>query len=169
MAYTDLTTLHDPQAGAYPPATWGDAVATNDAYFYAQSLGSEAAWTSYTPTWSGTIGNGTITGRYRKLGRLVHFYVRVVWGGTTSHAAATQTLTLPFTAATPGSGFIGPIGVTGQRDISAGANSCRWLTLTDTTHATAVDSAGIAITNTVPFTWADTDEWFISGTYEATS
>lgn len=47
------------------------------------------AWTSYTPTWTSTvtnptIGNGTLTGAYRQLGKTVDVRIRLVWGSTTT-------------------------------------------------------------------------------------
>jgi len=47
------------------------------------------AWTTYTPTWSvylGTtsIGNGSITGSYVVLNKLVFGRVKLTWGSTTS-------------------------------------------------------------------------------------
>ncbi len=50
----------------------------------------EAAWTAYTPNWSisaGTapsVGNGTLAGRWKQIGKLVVFHLRVVVGSTTS-------------------------------------------------------------------------------------
>ncbi|MFD5975573.1 hypothetical protein [Streptomyces bacillaris] len=63
-----------------------------------------AAWTAYTPTWasSGTqpsLGNGTLAGRYMKIGRTVEVYIALTWGSTTTPGTAGYTLSLPFQAA----------------------------------------------------------------------
>jgi len=68
------------------------------------------AWDTYTPTFSGaagtfTLGNGTVGGRSRKLGRIVHFIAWHVCGSTTSKSVATADkwrCTLPYTAASTG-------------------------------------------------------------------
>jgi len=51
------------------------------------------AWTTYTPTWSvfnGTtsIGNGSITGSYVVLNKLVFGRIKLTWGSTTSTSGA---------------------------------------------------------------------------------
>jgi hypothetical protein len=52
------------------------------------------AWTDYTPTWiaesGGTpaVNNGTLTGRYLKTGRTVHFLTKLTVGSTTTFGNA---------------------------------------------------------------------------------
>ena len=47
-------------------------------------------WTSFTPSWTAetgtnpSIGNGTLEGKYYKVGRAVHVFVRLIWGSTTA-------------------------------------------------------------------------------------
>lgn len=59
-------------------------------------------WVSYTPTWATSggapsIGNGTLTGRYRILSpKTVIFQVFLTFGSTTSGGSGTFTFTLPF-------------------------------------------------------------------------
>lgn len=49
-----------------------------------------AAWTSYTPNWlaeggaAPTLGNGSIVGRYLKVGRTVDWVLQLTWGSTTA-------------------------------------------------------------------------------------
>ncbi|MFG3426131.1 hypothetical protein [Streptomyces californicus] len=61
-------------------------------------------WTSYTPSWtsSGTapvIGNGSIGGRYMKVGRTVHVFIALTWGSTTTPGSGNLSLGLPVAAA----------------------------------------------------------------------
>lgn len=48
-----------------------------------------SAWTSYSVTFSSSsgdaplIGNGVVTGRYRRSGSTLHFFVNLLWGSTT--------------------------------------------------------------------------------------
>lgn len=49
-----------------------------------------AAWTAYTPTWTASagtpaIGNGTLTGEYRRLGKTVDCHVTLTAGSTTTY------------------------------------------------------------------------------------
>jgi len=51
------------------------------------------AWTAYTPTWASSagsvaIGNGTLSGRYRKVGKTVDFVVALTAGSTTTYGTA---------------------------------------------------------------------------------
>ncbi len=61
---------------------------------------ASAQWLTFTPTWSSTgvapaIGDGVLTGRYVKLGRIVH--VRMFWkaGSTSTFGNGVYTFTLP--------------------------------------------------------------------------
>ena len=67
-------------------------------------------WTSYTPAWTAytgtpSLGNGTITGRYCKVGKMVIATVSLTFGSTTS-AAGTSTwyISLPIMSAGLGHG-----------------------------------------------------------------
>lgn len=62
---------------------------------------TNAAPTSYTPTWGGiTLGNGTSSGGYTLLGPLCFFYAYLRIGSTTTRAATQLSATLPVTART---------------------------------------------------------------------
>ena len=82
--------------GATAIETLGDAIDT--------STGTGLlAWTTYTPTLSGTgwsIGNGTLTGRSAKLGKIVCAEIMLTFGSTTVAGSAVPTVTLPHTANT---------------------------------------------------------------------
>lgn len=70
------------------------------------------AWTDYTPSWiaetGGTpaVGNGTLTGRYLKVGRTVDFLIRLTVGSTTTfgNTNANWAFGLPFA---PAATFVG--------------------------------------------------------------
>lgn len=54
------------------------------------------AWTSFNPAWTGTIGNGTVTAYYKRIGKTVHFWIQIVGGSTTVWGVTSTNLTLPF-------------------------------------------------------------------------
>ncbi|ARF75675.1 hypothetical protein B7C62_28035 [Kitasatospora albolonga] len=69
-------------------------------------------WTAYTPAWtsSGTnpaLGNGSITGRYMKIGRTVHVSILLVGGSTTTWGTGAYSIAAPFTSANIGVAFVG--------------------------------------------------------------
>jgi hypothetical protein len=134
-------------------------------------------WTSYTPTLGGTgwaLGSGSINGYYSKIGRVVNFQIRVVFGAGATFGAGRPTLTLPVTARST-SGNIDFVTDIAYEDASAGARysgtaECStsaldlfvWNSSTTYLSITGLSSA-------IPMTWAANDIIFVSGTYESAS
>lgn len=127
-----------------------------------------AAWTSYTPTFSGvTVGNGTNSSAYVKVGKLVCFRASFTLGST-SAVTGQLGVTLPFTARVDnagvfsgyfldsGSGWSLPFLVTGTTTITLYAS------LASGTYVTAA-----ATSSTIPFTWSTNDIITVGGVYEA--
>lgn len=61
------------------------------------------AWTAYTPTITAdgggfSLGNGTISGRYKQLGKTVYFHVKFIYGSTTNPGSGHWNFSLPVTA-----------------------------------------------------------------------
>lgn len=59
-----------------------------------------APWASYTPTWTNssanpTVGDATLTGRYRRHGTLLVWQARIVVGSTTTPGSGDIRLSLP--------------------------------------------------------------------------
>lgn len=79
-----------------------EALATDaDTVIQALKDALEAPWTEYTPDWTTdlidpTIGNGTLIGRYRKIGRTVDMVAQCVVGSTTNVGQGYYALSLPF-------------------------------------------------------------------------
>jgi hypothetical protein len=134
------------------------------------------AFTTYTPTWttsagSPAIGNGTLTGKYARVGKLVDFRIELVVGTTTTFgtAGATWRFALPVT----------PVSTQRHRfsDATAYNNGVadypvafRWITggpyLEVVCHATTAGNPDRIVTDTVPFTWGSTDVLMVQGRYE---
>lgn len=82
------------------------------------------AWTSWTMAWTAattnpTIGNGTITGRYIQLGKLVVATARISQGTTTSFGSGAYSFSLPVASQSTNSFLRGqPVG--GYNDLGAG-------------------------------------------------
>lgn len=123
------------------------------------------AWSAFTPTWSGTLGNGTLSCSYTKIGRTIVARYLLTWGSTTSHAAAAQTFTLPTTAANAGQG----LGTCRIFDSSASANFARHTYMNTTNQIAFISEAGAFVTNLVPMTWATSDVLSATITYESAS
>ena len=57
------------------------------------------AWTAYTPTATNfTVGDGTLSGRYARIDKLIHIRISFVAGAATTYTASGMTLTLPVAA-----------------------------------------------------------------------
>lgn len=113
-------------------------------------------WQSFTPSYTGLYGNGTLDARYKKIGRTVHMFVHLTFGSTTT---------------TGNFGF--PTGVVGSRNV--GTAVCRDVSAAATSTLLAMQSSNIiqirgsagAISSTSPFTWATGDEIAFQMTYES--
>lgn len=72
----------------------------NDNYLKGRTDVYDAAWSSYTPTWSNvTVGNGTNVGKYLQIGKTVLFKASFTFGTTSSAASSPISVSLPVTAA----------------------------------------------------------------------
>jgi hypothetical protein len=100
----------------FAPRTWvvGEVVsaATMNQEIRDQFNTMFAAWTSYTPAWTASttapvLGNGTIAGRYMKIGRTVICHINLVTGSTTTYGAGNYSFSLPVQAANAGASIVG--------------------------------------------------------------
>jgi hypothetical protein len=134
------------------------------------------AWTAYTPTITAdgggfSLGNGTASGRYKQLGKTVHFYAKLVYGSTTSPGSGHWNFSLPvqaqssnftFSAAILDSGaaWYGGIG----NGNYTGSTTSFAVNVTSPNHNVA---SWVVVGNGGPFTWGDADNITISGSYES--
>lgn len=128
----------------------------------------DIAWSDYTPTFSNfTLGNGTVTGKYFRIGRLVHFIVQVTLGSTSSVSATGGIqASLPVAYASTarfhgtarmavGSTFMGTL-------IGSGGNAVMYVNNVSGTYETVT-----LTTNAIPGTWATNHTFLMQGTYES--
>lgn len=127
-----------------------------------------ADWASYTPSLSGlTIGDGTLTGAFVRIGDTVLFRVSIVFGSTTA-ITGNVTVGLPTTAAS--AAFVS----TGMLEDSGSARYVAFTFATTTgVEIYPLDTSGTygrlnnVLSATVPFTWTTGDFIRLSGAYEA--
>ena len=127
-----------------------------------------AAWTSFTPSWSNvTVGNGTNTGGYIRVGKLVSYWAKFVLGST-SAITATPVLTLPVAAKSSQIGC--------HNGLFEDSGTGYFLIMPRVAGPTVECYAGGAggtyvganvLNATVPFTWTTNDIIWISGIYES--
>jgi hypothetical protein len=131
------------------------------------------AWDTWTSTLTNlTIGNGTVSAKYKKVGRTVDFTLSIN-AGTTTSITGSFSFSLPVTAASItatknfiASGRMEDSGVNGYIIFSE-------LTTTTTSAVFVVGAGGsyaniAALTGTVPYnSFGNGDSIFLSGSYEA--
>lgn len=118
---------------------------------------------AYTPTWTnGTIGNGTLTGRYRQDGGLVWVDISVTMGSTSTFGAGSVwAFSLPMTAAgTTGQVFAAHILDSGTAFYIGAA-----VPASTTTISIYTNGASSGVTSAVPMTWAQNDVLRITGSF----
>lgn len=157
------------------PATWVAGIPTvanfnNRIRDQFNALGD--AWASYSPAWTASttnpvIGNGTLNGFYREIGKTIDYRIELTVGSTTTFGSGSYRMSLPTAARAAITSLAQPMGNAGLGDTSASARYLRTAVYLTTTTVFLADEAGTAWTPTVPFTLANGDFVIIYGTYEA--
>lgn len=155
----------DLPAGGYPRAEQVEAILDQISSLTAPG------WTTFAPVWtagggSPAIGNGTLTGRYRRPNGsdLILAVYRFVVGSTTVFGTTFQAFSLPVTAsATSVNEATGPCIFLDSSAGSSITGNCRIFT---STTIVMNASAGGSVTSIVPITWAAPDEMRMSIWYE---
>jgi hypothetical protein len=132
-----------------------------------------AAWETYTPTFTTTgtapaLGNGTLTGRYCRINKLVVAQIFFAYGSTTTSGTGSFLFSLPLTNTTTLDAFF-PIGYGYMLDNSAATcyiiNGDRRNTVNKVGPRSAGGGFG-DVTGTQPFTFAVNDNIYLECIYE---
>ena len=145
----------------------------------AQGLGLKwddlGVWTTSVPTYANiTVGNGTVTSRFTRIGDTITWRFKLLFGSTTTVDGSGVTVSLPVNAATTGMSIDGPfVGSAAMREDSN-------LTFVGTVTINSATVAGVApitdsgiwerqsaMSATQPFTWGTSDELSFQVDYEA--
>lgn len=152
----------------------GSALAgiTDAGAIYATNF-NNGAWFSYTPTWTTngsapSVGNGSLSGVWTRIGRTIHVRIRLLFGTTTNAGTGGWRFTLPVTpnliGGVEGSWYGNAVGDDTGVSTYAGTSFIDGSGLVQ-----AFTSNASGWTNTFPFTWGNTDVAKFQLTYEATS
>lgn len=91
---------------AYTPRTWTSGETVTAAMMNTEvrdfSSGVQAAWTTYTPTWTATttnpvVNNGVQTGRFNRAGKSIDVSIAITLGTTTTIGSGTYIFAVPVT------------------------------------------------------------------------
>lgn len=126
------------------------------------------AWTSYSPAWTATgtapaIGNGTITGKYFRVGTRITAQIKVNFGSSTTFGTGNYRFSLPLTCVASDN----LLGIAMGTDAAVANYFAGTAIVTTTTLAVLVSGAATQWGQLVPFTWASGDSLVIQVTYEA--
>ena len=148
------------------------AVGANDLILTAdstQSTGLKYAgnWVTFTPTFTNfSLGNGTLTARYAKTAKTVNYFIRVLFGSTTS-ITGNVTFTLPIapnnTEGPVGDVFIDDPGTAGYLGQAVLFGGNPFIAVGD---ASSTYLRYSIVSTTVPMTWGTGDAFNIRGSYE---
>jgi hypothetical protein len=154
------------------------AVGTNGQLLSADSTaGNGLAWTyggkstAWQPVWgivagtAPTLGNGSLTGKYARVGDFVYFTINLVMGSTTTFGSGGYTFSLPF-AMTDSTNGIGGNGAA----LDAGIAWYRGFvpnTIENgfTDKFVLINDSGVTIQNSQPFTFSTNDSIKVVGSY----
>lgn len=110
--FTYIPTSAGTPTGAPTAVTGAAAIevdTTNNLFYYYSGSwltapSALASWTAWTPTRTGwtDVGSPTVTARYMRIGKLVHFQIKVVPGTTTATVSGTSYTDLPIVASASG-------------------------------------------------------------------
>lgn len=135
---------------------WVDAVSTD-------VNGVTSAWSSYSPTDANiTVGNGSQSAFWKKVGRTIHFTWSLTLGSSSSIGTAAA-VGLPEAAAGVRHAVAARYNDTGTREWVGAARIASSGSTAVLLH-TESGNAGV-VSATAPHTWAATDEIVVTGTY----
>lgn len=122
---------------------------------------------TFTPTFTGlTVGNGSVFGFYRRIGKQVFITYGFILGSTSAVGSLSGVSGLPFTTGSVGVGRFFP--VTGAAFKSGVGWFGAWSVLfTSATSGNGIYSStnNTVLSATVPFTWATDDSLSLTATY----
>lgn len=130
------------------------------------------AWQSYTPSWttSGTapsLNNGSITGKYKQIGKTVFVRVRLQIGSTTTTGTGNWRISLPVAAADANGVVMPSTYLDNGVAWHTGVVNCEYDGQTSYVVPLLGTSPSGAVTATSPFTWNAGDSLVFNGSYES--
>jgi hypothetical protein len=168
----------DPSASAVSPVDLNSylTISSASSTYATKTDFSSTAWASYTPTITAdgggfSLGNGTLTGRYKQLGETVFFRLKFVFGSTTSAGTGHWNFSLPVTAYDSNFTFSATIlddGIAWYGGIGNGnytGSTTSFAVIIPGTNPSVTTWASVG--NGGPFIWGTADNITISGSYEA--
>lgn len=126
---------------------------------------AQTAWTAYTPGWAASttapaIGNGTITGKYKQIGKTVFFWISIAFGSTTTAGSGSYQFGFPVPPLAGQAPLFTAYVVNGTTNFLGVARQSGSIILANTGNANDVGNA-------TPGAWVSGNSIRIAGSYEA--
>lgn len=135
-------------------------------------ISAEQSWTSFTPTWTASgsnpvLGNGSITGSYLRMGRMIIYKGGIGMGSTTTYGSGRWFVDLPI----PDKSANQDIGVVRVLDLATNNYVGACMIGANTAHLLQFIGYGTAteFTATIPITWGSGDSLSWTIIYESAS
>lgn len=122
---------------------------------------------TFTPTFTGlTVGNGSVFGHYRRIGKQVFLTYGFILGSTSAVAALTGVSGFPFTTGTVGASRFFPVtGVAFEGGVGWYGASSAIFSASTSGMGIFSPTNDVGFSATVPFTWGTDDSLSLSATY----
>ena len=153
-----------------PTGDTGSTGPTGDTGPTGPSASDALAWTSYTPSWTSegspqpVLGNGTITGRYKQIGKTVFVSIRLDLGTTSTTGTSNWRFSLPVNAVNANAALLNTVLLDNGISWYQGT---AFTTYSGNTGYVVCMVGSATVTPTSPFTWGSTDSVIIAGSYES--
>ncbi len=151
----------------------GDVSITGSVIIPGSTFPIDTAWNSYTPTWTAAssnpvIGNGTIEGWYKVIGKTCFVRGNIVIGSTTTFGSGEWYVSMPFTASHADAILMSAnLLDNGSAWYNALLNGARaGFNYKTAIQYQAVGGTALDVNATQPFTWANTDRFIWNGSFE---
>ena len=131
------------------------------------------AWASYAVSWTADgvsqpdIGNGTITGKFKRIGKTVFVHVTLTTSSTTTYGSGTWRFSLPLAATSSRAVTVPALYLDNGTAYHAGQAITEFAGNTSFVSVLSGGSPMAPVTATSPFTWVSGDSLTINGSYEA--
>jgi hypothetical protein len=131
------------------------------------------AWASYAVLWTADgvsqpdIGNGTLVGKFKRIGKVVFVHVTLTTGTTTTYGSGTWRFSLPLPATSSRAVTVPALYLDNGIAYHAGQAITEFAGNTSFVSVLSGGSPMAPVTSTNPFTWVGGDSLTINGSYEA--
>jgi hypothetical protein len=151
----------------------GDLIVTGSVIIPGSTIAINTSWTAYTPQWTAAsvnpaIGNGTLEGWYKVIGKTCFVRGNIVMGSTTTFGTGEWYVSMPFTASHADAILMtANLLDNGSAWYNATLNGARaGFNFKTAIQYQSTGGTALDVRSNQPFTWANTDRFIWNGSFE---